>query len=85
MQRLLVSAIEHASVLAGGRFRSEVIHTIGVTRSGAVDLERLRAMLADKPPALAPLAFAGFGILGALSCTKRFQPSTSGHSVLSPK
>jgi hypothetical protein len=31
----------------------------------------------DKPPALAPLAFAGFGILGALACTKRFQPSTS--------
>jgi hypothetical protein len=28
----------------------------------------------DKPPALAPLAFAGFGILGALACTKRFQP-----------
>jgi hypothetical protein len=39
----------------------------------------------DKPPALAPLAFAGFGILGALACTKRFQPSTSGHSLLSPK
>ena len=28
----------------------------------------------DKPPALAPLAFAGFGILGALACAKRFQP-----------
>ena len=31
----------------------------------------------DKPPALAPLAFAGFGILGALACAKRFQPPTS--------
>jgi hypothetical protein len=30
----------------------------------------------DKPPALAPLAFAGFGILGALSCIKRFQTAT---------
>jgi hypothetical protein len=30
----------------------------------------------DKPPALAPLAFAGFGILGALACAKRFQPPT---------
>jgi hypothetical protein len=32
----------------------------------------------DKPPALAPLAFVGFGILGALVCTKRFQPSKQG-------
>ena len=31
----------------------------------------------DKPPALAPLAFAGFGILGALACSKPFQPSNS--------
>jgi hypothetical protein len=31
----------------------------------------------DKPPALAPLAFAGFGVLGALACTKRFQPLAS--------
>jgi hypothetical protein len=31
----------------------------------------------DKPPALAPLAFAGFGILGALACAKRFQPPCS--------
>ena len=30
----------------------------------------------DKPPALAPLAFAGFGILGTLACTKRFQTAT---------
>jgi hypothetical protein len=28
----------------------------------------------DKPPALAPLAFAGFGLLGALACARRFQP-----------
>jgi hypothetical protein len=32
----------------------------------------------DKPPALAPLAFAGFGILGALACAKRFQPPAPG-------
>jgi hypothetical protein len=31
----------------------------------------------EKPPALAPLAFAGFGILGALACSKRFQPPDS--------
>jgi hypothetical protein len=27
----------------------------------------------DEPPALAPLAFAGFGLLGWCACAKRFQ------------
>jgi cysteine desulfurase len=58
VQRLLVSAIEHASVLAGGRFPADMIHTIGVTRSGIVDIERLRAMLADGPPALVSVMLA---------------------------
>ena len=51
-QLLLVSAIEHASVLAGGRFPADTIHTIGVTRSGVLDLDRLREMLVGGPPAL---------------------------------
>src|SRR5580704_9376412 len=51
VKRLLVSAIEHASVLAGGRFPAETIGTIGVTRSGLLDLERLRAALEDGSPA----------------------------------
>src|SRR5258708_34963601 len=51
VQRLVVSAIEHASVLAGGRFPSEAISTVGVTRSGLLDLERLRLMLDGMPPA----------------------------------
>src|SRR5476649_849455 len=50
--RLLVSAIEHASVLAGGRFPTEAIGTIGVTRAGRVDLDQLRAALEGGPPAL---------------------------------
>src|SRR5438105_6344454 len=41
--RLLVSAIEHASVLAGGRFPAEAIGTIKVTGAGLVDLAHLRA------------------------------------------
>lgn len=57
VQRLLVSAIEHASVLAGGRFPAEVIGTVGVTPSGVVDLERLRAAL-DGPPALVSVMLA---------------------------
>src|ERR1700722_4543882 len=49
--RLLVSAIEHPSVLAGGRFSPDAIATIDVTRSGVVNLDRLRAMLAGGGPA----------------------------------
>ncbi len=52
VKRLLVSAIEHASVLAGGRFPAEAIGIVGVTRAGLVDLDRLRAMLEGGPPAL---------------------------------
>jgi cysteine desulfurase len=52
VQRLVVSAIEHASVLAGGRFTGEAITTVGVTSSGLLDLALLRSMLASSPPAL---------------------------------
>jgi hypothetical protein len=33
----------------------------------------------EKPPAFAPLAFAGFGLLGLLVCAKRFQPTDTGN------
>jgi cysteine desulfurase len=56
--RLLVSAIEHASVLAAGRFPPEATGTIRVTRSGLVDLEDLRAALGDGPPALVSIMLA---------------------------
>jgi cysteine desulfurase len=58
VERLLVSAIEHASVLAGGRFPTEAIGTIGVTRSGLLDLDRLRAKLEGEPPALVSVMLA---------------------------
>jgi cysteine desulfurase len=58
VQRLLASAIEHASVLAGGRFSADAVGTVGVTRSGLVDLDRLRAALADGPPALVSVMLA---------------------------
>jgi cysteine desulfurase len=58
VERLLVSAIEHASVLAGGRFPTEAIGTIGVTRSGLLDLDRLRAKLEGGPPALVSVMLA---------------------------
>jgi cysteine desulfurase len=57
-ERLLVSAIEHTSVLSGGRFPAETIATIKVTPSGIVDLDHLRALLQDGPPALVSVMLA---------------------------
>ena len=58
VQRLLVSAIEHASVLTGGRFPAEATATINVTRSGLIDLDHLRILLAGGPPALVSVMLA---------------------------
>jgi cysteine desulfurase len=58
VQRLLVSAIEHASVLAGGRFPADAIGMIGVDGSGLLDLDRLRAALAGGPVALVSVMLA---------------------------
>jgi len=58
VQRLLVSAIEHASVLAGGRFPAEAITAVGVSGSGLLHLDRLREALAGGPPALVSVMLA---------------------------
>ncbi|MET0220673.1 MAG: cysteine desulfurase family protein [Tardiphaga sp.] len=50
--RLIVSAVEHASVLAGGRFAAHQIEMLGVDRNGIVDLAALEAMLSEGPPTL---------------------------------
>ena len=57
-RRLLLSAIEHTSVLSGGRFPPEAIGTIDVTSSGLVDLDHLRRLLAEGPPALVSVMLA---------------------------
>ncbi|KRR08592.1 cysteine desulfurase family protein [Bradyrhizobium valentinum] len=57
-RRLLVSAIEHTSVLSGGRFSAGAIQTIKVTATGLIDLDHLRALLADGPPALVSVMLA---------------------------
>jgi cysteine desulfurase len=44
--RLLVSAIEHPSVRAGGRFAAEAVEEIPVTQQGVVDLAALKRRLA---------------------------------------
>jgi cysteine desulfurase len=58
VERLVVSAIEHASVLAGGRFAAEAIEIVRVTRSGLLDLKQLRTALEGRPPALVSVMLA---------------------------
>jgi cysteine desulfurase len=58
VRRLLVSAIEHTSVLSGGRFPAEAVGIIKVTGSGVVDADHLRRLLADGPPALVSVMLA---------------------------
>jgi len=57
-ERLLVSAVEHASVLAGGRFPADSIGHIRVTRSGVIDLDHLKTLLGDDHPALVSIMAA---------------------------
>ena len=58
VQRLVVSAIEHASVLAGGRFAAGAMVRVGVSGSGLVRPDRLREALAGGPPALVSVMLA---------------------------
>jgi len=56
--RLVMSAVEHPSVLSGGRFAVEEIALAPVTMDGVVDLGRLQELLAGKPPALVSVMLA---------------------------
>ena len=58
VRRLLVSAIEHTSVLAGGRFQVDAIEAIQATGTGVVDLDHLSTLLAEGPPALVSVMLA---------------------------
>jgi cysteine desulfurase len=75
VERLLVSAIEHASVLAGGRFPSGAISQIQVTRSGVVDLDHLQALLGESPPALV-------SIMAANNETGALQPAAEAARIV---
>jgi cysteine desulfurase len=57
-RRLLISAIEHVSVMAGGRFTPDAISKIPVTPSGVVDLAGLRAGLTAGGPVLVSIMAA---------------------------
>jgi cysteine desulfurase len=56
VQRLLVSAIEHPSVLAGGRFPADAASQIRVTHAGIVDLDHLKALLGSGPALVSVMA-----------------------------
>ena len=58
LQRLIVSAIEHVSVLSGGQFAREAIELAPVTPDGVVDLDKLRTLLQGQPPALVSVMLA---------------------------
>jgi cysteine desulfurase len=56
--RLLLSAIEHASVRAGGRFSRDAIAEIAVDAQGRLDLAALREAVAKSPRALVSVMLA---------------------------
>lgn len=56
--RLIVSAVEHLSVLAGGRFAPEEVALLPVRPSGIVNLDALAALLKASPPALVSVMLA---------------------------
>lgn len=58
VHRLMLSAIEHASVLTGGRFPPAAIGRIPVTPSGVVDLNRLESLPVSDGPALVSIMAA---------------------------
>src|SRR5260370_21852472 len=80
LKRLVVSSIEHASVLSAGRFPAETISTVGVTKSGLLDLDRLRATLERGPPALASVMLANneTGALQPVKEAAELVPSAGG-------
>lgn len=58
VERLIVSAVEHPSVWAAGRFSPEAVRVLEVDRNGVVDPVNLRAMLADGVPTLVSVMLA---------------------------
>jgi cysteine desulfurase len=58
LERLLVGATDHPSVLAGGRFPAEKVSQIPVDRNGIIDRSAFGAMLAEGGPALISIMLA---------------------------
>jgi cysteine desulfurase len=78
--RLFVSAIEHPSVRAGGRFPRESIETLPVTRSGVVDLAALSLALkkATRPLVSVMLANNETGVVQPIAQIAELVHAASG-------
>lgn len=57
-RRLIVSAVEHPSVLSGGRFAPADLSVAPVTPDGVLDCNQLRGLLLGGPPALVSVMLA---------------------------
>jgi cysteine desulfurase len=79
--RLLVSAIEHPSVLAGGRFPAEAVEQIPVSADGIIDLaalERRLAALAGAPLVSLMLANNETGVIQPVAEAAEIVRATGG-------
>src|SRR5437899_12838079 len=79
--RLLVSAIEHPSVLAGGRFPPAAVERLPVTARGEVDLaalERRMAALEDRALVSLMLANNETGVVQPISQAARVIHAAGG-------
>ncbi|HEY1472731.1 MAG TPA: cysteine desulfurase family protein [Pseudolabrys sp.] len=67
--RLFVSAIEHPSVLSGGRFAADAVEKLPVTGDGVVDLNALRSAIAraERPLVSVMLANNETGVIQPIS------------------
>jgi cysteine desulfurase len=78
--KLLVSAIEHPSVLSGGRFAPEAVEKLPVTNAGLLDLHALRTALArtERPLVSVMLANNETGIIQPISDIARIVHAANG-------
>jgi cysteine desulfurase len=76
--RLLVSAIEHPSVLCGGRFAPDRVERLPVTGQGVVDLESLPERLSALPAGSLPLV----SIMHANNETGAIQPIAAAAEII---
>lgn len=78
--RLFISAIEHASVRAGGRYNPGDVEELSVTSSGIVDLDALRAALSKsrRPMVSVMLANNESGVIQPIAEVAQIVHAASG-------
>jgi cysteine desulfurase len=78
--KLLVSAIEHPSVLGGGRFAPEAIEKLPVTNAGLLDLHAIKTAIArtERPLVSVMLANNETGIIQPISDIARIVHAANG-------